>query len=80
MKIAIGKYVDGGGRGGGQVASLLAFYSDDHSWSIHFSVKFVFEMNENKQKEAGDGPFFKKMYVDVTCRITLIIYSIRRGV
>ena len=31
MKIAIGKYVDGGGLGGGQVASLLAFYSDDPS-------------------------------------------------
>ena len=34
MKIAIGKYVDGGGRGGGQVASLLAFYSDDPSSNL----------------------------------------------
>ena len=25
-----------------------------------FSVKFVFEKNENKQKEAGVGSFFKK--------------------
>ena len=24
-----------------------------------FSVKFVFETNENKQKEVGVGPFFK---------------------
>ena len=27
-----------------------------------FSVKFVFEKNENKQKEAGVGPF-KKVHV-----------------
>ena len=27
-----------------------------------FSVKVVFEKNENKQKEAGVGPFFKKYY------------------
>ena len=25
-----------------------------------FSVKFVFEKNENKQKEAGVGPFLNK--------------------
>ena len=25
-----------------------------------FSVKFVFEKNENKQKEAGVGPFLKR--------------------
>ena len=28
-----------------------------------FSVKFVFEKNENKQKEAGVGPFFKNNFV-----------------
>ena len=27
---------------------------------IVFSVNFVFEKNENKQKEAGVGQFFKK--------------------
>ena len=27
-------------------------------------VKFVFEKNENKQKEAGDGPFNKRLYLD----------------
>ena len=28
-----------------------------------FSVKFVFEKNENKQKEAGVGPFLKNNFV-----------------
>ena len=43
---------------------MLAFYSNDLSSNpadaYSFSVKFVFEKNENKQKEAGVGPFFKK--------------------
>ena len=51
------------GRGGGQVVRVLAFYSDDLSLNpaeaYTFSVKFVFEKNENKQKEAGVGPFKK---------------------
>ena len=56
---------DGIGRGGGgQVVSMLAFYSNDPSSNpadaYSFSVKFVFEKNENKQKEAGVGPFLKK--------------------
>ena len=49
------------GRGGGQVVSMLAFYSDDPSLNLavvySFSVKIVFEKNKNKQKEAGVGPF-----------------------
>ena len=58
---------DGIGRGGGgQVVSMLAFYSNDPSSNpadaYCFSVKFVFEKNENKQKEAGVGPF-KKVHV-----------------
>ena len=52
------------GRGGGQVVSALAFYSDDPSSNpadaYRFSVQIVFEKNENKQKEAGVGPFLKK--------------------
>ena len=40
------------GRGGGQVVSVLAFYSDDLSSNpadtYSFSVQFVFEKNENK--------------------------------
>ena len=50
------------GRSGGQVVSVLAFYSDDLSSNpadAHsFSVKFVFEKIENK--EAGVGPFLKQ--------------------
>ena len=45
----------------GEVVNILAFYSDDPSSNpakAHsFSVKFVFEKKENKQKEAGVGPF-----------------------
>ena len=52
------------GRGGGQVVSVLAFYSDNPSSNpadaYSFSVQIVFEKNENKQKEAGVGPFLKK--------------------
>ena len=52
------------GRGGGLVVSVLAFYSDEPS-SIPaevyiFFCKIVVEKNENKQKEAGVGPFFFK--------------------
>ena len=42
---------------------MLAFYSDDPSSNpadvYSFSVKFVFEKNENKQKESVVGPFKK---------------------
>ena len=46
------------------MVSVLAFYSDDPS-SIpaevyNFFCKIVVEKNENKQKEAGIGPFLKK--------------------
>ena len=53
------------GRGGGQVVSVLAFYSDDPSsnpaeaCSFH-SVPKLFGKNENKWKEAGDGPIYLK--------------------
>ena len=50
------------GHVGGQVFSVLSFYSDNPSSNpsealSFFSVQFVFEKNENKQKEAGVGPF-----------------------
>ena len=50
------------GRDGGQVVSVLAFYSEFESrWNLQFcSVKFVIEKNENNQKEAWVGPFLKK--------------------
>ena len=51
-------------RGGGQVVSMLAFNSDNPSLNpaeaYSFSVKFVFEKNENRQKEAGLAHFLKK--------------------
>ena len=44
------------GRGGGQIVSVLAFCSYNPSSNLadaySFSVKFVFEKNENKQIEA----------------------------
>ena len=44
------------------MVSVLVFYSDDESSNpadaYSFSVKFVFEKNENKQKDAGVGPFY----------------------
>ena len=47
--------------GGGRVVSMPAFYSDDPSSNpadlYSFSLKFVFEKKENKQKDAGVGPF-----------------------
>ena len=48
--------------GGGRVVSMPAFYSDDPSSNpadlYSFSLKFVFEKKENKQKDAGVGPFW----------------------
>ena len=42
------------------MVSVLALYSDDPSSNpaktYAFSLKFVFEKNENKKKEAGVGP------------------------
>ena len=45
------------------MASVLAFYSDNPSSNsaeaYSFSAKFVIKKNENKQIEAGVGPFKK---------------------
>ena len=44
------------------MVSMLAFYSDDPSLNpAVFSVKFVFEKNDNK-KEAEVGPFLEVRY------------------
>ena len=47
------------GCGGGQVVSVLAFnpnnMSSMHAEAKKMSVKFVFENNENKEKEAEIG-------------------------
>ena len=53
------------------MVSVLAFLSKDPSSNpakaYSFSVEFVFEKNENKQKEAGIGPlFFKKKRITAT--------------
>ena len=46
-----------GGGGGGKVVSMLAIYSDDMNSNpakaYSFSVKLLFEKNENILKEAG---------------------------
>ena len=50
------------GRGGGQVVSMLAFYSDDLSSKTaeakKISVQFVLEKNENKQKRGRSWSIF----------------------
>ena len=60
------------GSGDGQVVSVFAFNSENPSsiptevWIFYSVVNFLFsklcEKIENKQKEAGDGPFFKKTW------------------
>ena len=61
---------------GGQVVSVFSFYSDDQSlnpaeaYSL-FSVKFVFEKNENKQREAGLA-YLKTSFSTVTRLATLV--------
>ena len=56
------------------MVNALAFYSQDPSSNpaetYSFSIKFVLEKNENKQKEAVVGPFFKE---NVTQRV---VYSV----
>ena len=58
-------------HGCGQVVSVLAFNSDDPSLKTtevySFSVKFVLEKNENKQKEAGVSPFLKNSLFATCC-------------
>ena len=52
------------GRGVGQGVSALAVNTDNPSLNpaevYSFSVKFVFDKNEYKQKEVGIGPFLRK--------------------
>ena len=52
-------------RGGGQVVSVIAFYSDDPSSNpadiTVFSVKFAFEKNKIKQKKPGWDHCLKKI-------------------
>ena len=52
------------GRGGGQVVSVLAFYSDDTSSNpaevYSFSVILCLKRTKKNKKEAGFGPCLKK--------------------
>ena len=52
------------GRGGGQVVSMLALYSEDLSSNpaevLDFSVELCLKRTKINKKEAGVGPFFKK--------------------
>ena len=61
------------------MVSVLAFYSEDPSSipaeAYFLFVKFVFEKNKNKQKEAGVGPFFKIVY---TTASPVTLFSRRR--
>ena len=58
------------GRGGGQVDSMLAFYSEDLSLNparaYNFFGRFLFEKKENKQREARIGPL--KICTEVCCK------------
>ena len=50
----------------GQRARLLLRQSEFESrWGLQFFCKIVIEKNENKQKEAGVGPFFLKKKLDL---------------
>ena len=52
------------GGGGGQVVSVLAFYSDDPSsnprWGLQIFCKSAIEKNENKQIRGRGWPIFLK--------------------
>ena len=56
------------GRGGGQVISELAFYSDDPSSNpievYSFSVILCLKRTKINEKETGVGPLFKKYCSD----------------
>ena len=65
------------GRGGGQVVSVLAFYSDDPSSNpaevYNFSVKLLLKRTKINKKEAGVGPFFRKMFA---CLFVAIFWAV----
>ena len=52
----------------GRRARLLLRRSEFESrWILHIISKIVFEKNENKQKEAGVGPFFNPSNLTIHC-------------
>ena len=52
------------GRGGGQVVSVLAFYSDDpssnHAEVYNFPVNFLLKRTKINKKRPGLAHFYKK--------------------
>ena len=54
---------------------MFAFYCNDLCLNLSgeyiFSVKFMLEKNENKQKEPGDGPF--KKTIETFSKVTTIV-------
>ena len=66
------------GRGGGQVVSVLAFYSVDPcsnpANAYNFSPRFVFEKTENKQKESGVGYNYLIVFISVSICIHVCLF------
>ena len=62
------------------MVSVLAFYfnnpSSNPAEAYNFSVNFVFEKNENEQKDAGDGPF-KNIFNQSTAGFELGSFKLR---
>ena len=62
------------GHGGGQVVSVLAFYSEDSSSNpaevYNFSVKLLLKRTKINKKRPGLAHFFKKKcvcFIEVVC-------------
>ena len=73
-----------GASGGGQVVSMLAFYSDNPSSNpaeaCIFSVNFVFEKNENPHKRGSGWPILKNRKVsNISLRDQLSAACVKRN-
>ena len=75
------KHLGSKGRGGGQVVSVLALYSDDPSSYpaevYNFSVKLLLKRTKINKKEAGVGPFILKKYLGSFTVISDTFFSCR---
>ena len=72
--------MDSLGLGGGQVVSVLAFYSDDPSSNpaevYNFSVKFLLKRMKINKTEAGVGPFLKKEWTRSRQKLTVSLLQL----
>ena len=70
-------------NGGDLVVSVLSFYFDNPSSNptdaYSFFVKFVFEKNENKQKEAWVGPFLINKQKPEVLSVPLMLLEIEKS-